>query len=153
MYRYLFLSIYISLSISISLSIYIYIYMCMYIYIYICVCIYIYIYIYIHIYIYIYIISRSPLGIHQRGVAVGGGCSGWGQHHIVKQPMTSCKPLYPVSTAPPFAECRRARATAAAAAAAEEWGGRRGAEGGGPRGALSKQTTILFSGRDIDVIK
>ena len=27
------------------------------------------------------------LGIHQRS-AVGGGCSGWGQYHIIKQPIT-----------------------------------------------------------------
>ena len=32
-------------------------------------------------------LSRSPfLGIHYRGVVVGGGCSGWGTYYIVKQP-------------------------------------------------------------------
>ena len=45
-------------------------------------------------------------GYSAEGGAVGGGCSGY----IVKQPVIECKPLHPVSTAPPFAECRLAAA-------------------------------------------
>ena len=39
-----------------------------------------------------------------QGGAVGGGCSGWGQYYIIKHPIIECKPLHPVSTAPPFDE-------------------------------------------------
>ena len=90
---------------------------------------YVYIYIYIHvqrqidrsicIYIYIYIykgghellvaerpIPGAVIGHSSKGGAVGGGCSGWGQYYIISQCITSYKSLHPVSTAPPFAECR-----------------------------------------------
>ena len=30
----------------------------------------------------------SAVGYSSKGSAVGGGCSGWGQHHVVKQPIT-----------------------------------------------------------------
>ena len=76
----------------------------------------------IMLYIYIYIYARrashiafhagkeqQTLGIHQRGVRFGVGCSGWGQCYIINQYITSYKSLHPVSTAPPFAECRNIR--------------------------------------------
>ena len=48
----------------------------------------------------------TAFGYSLQGGAVGGGCSGLGQYYIVKQCITPYKSLYPVSTAPPFAECR-----------------------------------------------
>ena len=71
-----------------------------------CVCIYIYIYthtyaythtyVYTYIYIYIFIdlfvLRRAVRGIARigyssKGGAVGGGCSGWGQYYVIKQPI------------------------------------------------------------------
>ena len=43
-------------------------------------------------------------GYSLQGGVVAGGCSGWGQYYIVKQPIIECNSLHPVSTAPPL--CR-----------------------------------------------
>ena len=67
--------------------IYIYIYTYIYIYMYLYICIYIYHYIY-GISLWVFVIMGTKIcifmGIHQRGVAVGGGCSGLGHYYIVK---------------------------------------------------------------------
>ena len=51
--------------------------------------------------------QRGPTGYSLQGGAVGGGCSGLGQYYTVTQYITPFKSLHPVSTAPPFAECRQ----------------------------------------------
>ena len=55
--------------------------------------------------------SPSHSGYSAEGGAVDRGCSGLGQYYIVNQCITSYKSLHPVSTAPPFAECRHRRGT------------------------------------------
>ena len=52
-------------------------------------------------------------GYSLQGGAVGGGCSGWGWYYIVKWYITPHESLHPVSTAPPFAECRAMRSKGA----------------------------------------
>ena len=49
---------------------------------------------------------RSVFGYSAEGGAVDGGCSGLGKYYIVNWYITSYNSLHPVSTAPPFAECR-----------------------------------------------
>ena len=46
----------------------------------------------------------EPHGYSLQGGAVGGGCSGLGQYHMINQYTTWYKSLHPVSTAPPFDE-------------------------------------------------
>ena len=52
------------------------------------------------------LVPTGTSGYSAEGGAVDRGCSGLGQYYIVNQYITSYKSLHPVSTAPPFAECR-----------------------------------------------
>ena len=55
----------------------------------------------------VYASLRDKIGYSSKGGAVGGGCSGLGQYYIIKQPIIYCKPLHPVSTAPPLMNLER----------------------------------------------